>query len=84
MMTKDQYIQYISDLDGTGYDFALNAILEFPLHYTLDTICQAWIFTKNMDRYREDLADYLHLTYADLLDDTTSSNMNYQDILDVL
>lgn len=75
MMTKDQYIQYIGDL---------NAILEFPLHYTLDDICQAWIFTENMDRYREDLEGYLHLTYADLLDDTTSSNINYQDILDAL
>ena len=84
MMTKKQYIQYIVALDGNDYDFALNAILEFPLHYTLDDICQAWIFTENMDRYREDLEGYLHLTYADLLDDTTSSNINYQDILDAL
>jgi hypothetical protein len=84
MMTKKQYIQYIVALDGNDYDFALNAILEFPLYYTLDDICQNWIFTRNMDKYREDLADYLNLTYADLLDDTTSSNINYQDILDAL
>jgi hypothetical protein len=84
MMTKEQYIQYIVDLDDNTYDFVLNAILEFPLHYTLDDICTGWIFPKNMAKYREDLAGYLHLTYTDLLDETTSSNISYQDILDAL
>lgn len=85
MMTKEQYIQYIVDLDKCSYDFTKTTILHYPSHYTLNTICTEWIFARNKYKYRGDLLDYLHLTYADLLDDnTTSSNMSYQDILKLL
>ena len=79
MMTKEKYIKYISELDDISEKYAKRCILAFPPNRTLETICDNWIFTHNEAKYREDLADYLHLTYADLLDD-----VSYQDILDVL
>lgn len=85
MMTKEQYLKYLVELDKTSYNFLTKLLLRYPSRYTLDKICTEWIFSTSRYKYREDLRDYLHLTYADLLDDNvTSSNVSYQDILDAL
>lgn len=85
MMTKEQYLKYLVELEETSYDFSKSAILHYLSDMTLDEICTEWIFNKNEVKYRADLADYLHLTYADLLDDNvTPSNVSYQSILDAL
>ena len=95
MMTKEQYLKYVVELERAGeikanvtprktYEYVKKSILEFPSSYTLNDICIRFIRYYNESKYRKDLHDYLHLTYADLLDETTSSNVSYQSILDAL
>ena len=91
MMTKEQYLRYVvrierelSSRTDKTYEYIKDYVLS-QANYSLDKICARFIYHNNEDRYRRDLKDYLHLTYADLLDDnTTSSNMSYQDILKLL
>lgn len=87
MMTKEEYLRYVVRIErelspGTDktYDCVKDYVLTHP-NYSLDKICDKFIYRNNEDRYRRDLKDYLHLTYSDLLDET---NLRYQDILDAL
>jgi hypothetical protein len=39
MMTKEQYLKYLVELDETSYNFLTKLLLRYPSRYTLDKIC---------------------------------------------